>query len=394
MIDPATRIEWARPRRHWDVVVVGAGPAGAVAARQIAVAGASVLLVDRQRFPRDKVCGGCLSARTVGRLADLGLASALDNLGGKPLRRLQLRGWGRAVSLPLPGGVSVSRRAFDAALVGAAIDAGVEFRAPCHAAVGVAEAGGRSVALRIASAGVVEEDVVASLVIDASGLGESTPVGAVPAGRGGKRRIGCSAIIDGSADGYPPGAIHMAIGDGGYVGVARLEDDRLNVAAAIDPSLMRRIGPAAAAERIIGHAGFGALSGLDSAAWRGTPPLMHEPRRRAAERFFVIGDASGYVEPFTGEGIGWAIHSATLLAPLAIDALADWSPAMARLWTRLHRVELARAQRDCRAFAWALRHPLVARLFLTLVEGMPGLATPFVRRLQGPSLPETTTAWR
>ena len=63
--------ERQRSRRLWDVVVVGAGPAGAVVARELALAGATVLLVDRRRFPRNKVCGGCLSARTVAQLGQL-----------------------------------------------------------------------------------------------------------------------------------------------------------------------------------------------------------------------------------------------------------------------------------------------------------------------------------
>ena len=73
--------ERQRSRRLWDVVVVGAGPAGAVVARELALSGVTVLLVDRRRFPRNKVCGGCLSARTVAQLGELGLDKAVQPTG-------------------------------------------------------------------------------------------------------------------------------------------------------------------------------------------------------------------------------------------------------------------------------------------------------------------------
>lgn len=376
-------------RRRWDVVVVGAGPAGAVVARQLALAGASVLLVDRRHFPRGKVCGGCLSARTVERLGQLGLGAVLDRLGGKSLRWLKLRGWGRSVSLALPGGVSVSRWALDTALVDAALAAGVEFRSHCHAEVGEADGEFRVVKLRSET----ERVVAASLVIDASGLGDSLALDLERGGGTKGRRIGCSVIVDETGDRFECGTIHMAVGRGGYVGVVRLEDERLNIAAALDPGLIRRLGVGAAVEYVLSGAGFEPGLRLGSVAWRGTPPMMHKPKWPAKERLFVIGDASGYVEPFTGEGIGWAIHSATLLAPLAFAAIHCWRPDMGADWVALHRSELTRAQRVCRGFAWALRHPLVARGVLRAIETMPTLGKPFVRRLHGPNISKLRTTW-
>lgn len=341
-----------------------------------------MLLVERKAFPRHKVCGGCLSARTVERLRSLGLGAELGRLGGVSLRRLKLGGWGRDVTLTLPGGVSVSRRALDAALVEAAIAAGAEFRAPCQGVIGGVDDASRAVTLRSAGG---DQQVSAGLVIDASGLGEA----AVPArrlGAGASRRIGCSAIVDGSVDTYRAGTIHMAVGRAGYAGLVRLEDGRLNVAAALDPSSMRRLGVGGSVEHVIETAGFAAVPGLGSATWSGTPPMMQAPRWRAQERLFVVGDAAGYVEPFTGEGIGWAVHSAVLLTPLALAARRRWSGSLAVDWAALYRAELARAQRDCRGLAWALRHPLAARSALRLIERMPALGSPLVRRLQGPTL--------
>ena len=74
----------------WDVVVVGAGPAGSMAALEIARRGPSVLLVDKARFPRYKVCGCCLNGRTLSLLGLAGLGGLVEQCGGSPLRSFEL----------------------------------------------------------------------------------------------------------------------------------------------------------------------------------------------------------------------------------------------------------------------------------------------------------------
>src|SRR3712207_1674364 len=69
----------------WDALVVGAGPAGALAAHQLAAAGRHVLLVDRQAFPRPKVCGACVNLRALDALRAAGLDHVAAGLGGLPL---------------------------------------------------------------------------------------------------------------------------------------------------------------------------------------------------------------------------------------------------------------------------------------------------------------------
>ena len=65
---------------HWDAVVIGAGPAGAVCAHELARLGVSVLLVDKNVYPRWKVCGGCLTALGMETLWKIGLQSILDDI--------------------------------------------------------------------------------------------------------------------------------------------------------------------------------------------------------------------------------------------------------------------------------------------------------------------------
>jgi len=377
------------PCGEWDIVVIGAGPAGAVLALQTAREGARVLLVDRHAFPRDKVCGCCLSARTVARLERLNLGGAVERIGGPQLHRIRLGGWHHTVDLPVPGGLSVSRRALDAVLVEAAVGAGVRFSPGCSAVVGAIDNGSRIVELRSSAS---RRRVAAAVVVDASGLGSSL-VDESDRTRGRAGRIGCSVMIPGQADGYSPGTIYMAVGRAGYVGLVRLEEGGLNVAAALAPASVRPTGPGAAVQGLLREAGFTPPVGLGAADWSGTRALWQAPRRRAAERIFAVGDAAGYVEPFTGEGIGWAIHSSMLLAPIVLQAVQEWSPRLASAWNTTYRAELGRSQRVCRGVSWLLRRPFAARCALRILERRPGLSGPIIRRLHGPGFTDGRIAW-
>jgi geranylgeranyl reductase family protein len=109
---------------EYDLAVVGAGPAGAVAALAARRAGARVLLLDRADFPRDKPCGDGIAAHTLDVLAGLGITGAVD--GYAPVTALRLVGpGGGAVARPLPrAAYTVPRTVFDARLVDAAVGAG------------------------------------------------------------------------------------------------------------------------------------------------------------------------------------------------------------------------------------------------------------------------------
>src|SRR5579875_1062956 len=98
----------ADPSSHstWDAVVIGAGPAGAMAARELAVGGAHVLLVERRDFPREKVCGGCLNGHALAVLRSAGLEGLPGCTEGVPLRSFRLGVRGRSARLDLPAGVA------------------------------------------------------------------------------------------------------------------------------------------------------------------------------------------------------------------------------------------------------------------------------------------------
>jgi 2-polyprenyl-6-methoxyphenol hydroxylase-like FAD-dependent oxidoreductase len=178
----------------------------------------------------------------------------------------------------------------------------------------------------------------------------------------------------------------MAAGRHGYVGLVRVEDRSLNIAAAFSTGFLRTLGsPGRAASAILEEAGFPAIPGLESADWRGTPALTRRARPLGDERLFILGDAAGYVEPFTGEGMAWALVSGLAIAPTALRAIEGWTPGLLREWSAAHRRLVGRRQVVCRAAALALRQPwLIPAVFGTLGR-WPGASGYVLRRLNAPS---------
>lgn len=369
-------------RRVWDVAVVGAGPAGALAAYGLARRGAAVLLVDQATFPRWKVCGCCLNDRALFTLRTVGLGELPARWGARPLKEMRLAARNQSACIPLRG-VALSRGALDAALVQAAVQAGTVFLPGTHATLGEETGLCRSLLLRGKGAAM---PVPARLVLAADGLGGKllARAGLDRASPEPGARIGAGAIVEEVPSFYEEGKVFMACGPGGYLGLVRLEDGRLNLAAALDAALVRAVGnPGRAAYLLLKEVDWPIPPRLQEAVWRGTPALSRQPTRLAAPRVFVIGDAAGYVEPFTGEGMAWALASGAAVVPLALQATYAWRPEWAAAWTTLHRRILGR-RLACRIAAAVLRHPLLARALIALLATAPALASPVLRHLNSP----------
>jgi flavin-dependent dehydrogenase len=118
-------------------------------------------------------------------------------------------------------------------------------------------------------------------------------------------------------------------------------------------------------------------------------PLTRRASRLAAERVFALGDAAGYVEPFTGEGMAWALASAEAVAPLAEAAARRWHPDLARTWAALYQRTVTSRQLPCRGAAALLRHPRLAGLAVAALRRCPLLARPFVGYLNTDHQPRT-----
>jgi flavin-dependent dehydrogenase len=381
--------------RPWDALVIGAGPAGATAAKGIADHGLSVLLVDSKPFPRSKVCGGCLNQHSLSVLRAAGMLGSIEALAPLPLHQFRLASRGRSLPLSLPGGVAVSRAAMDAALVEAAIRSGSHFLPETVAEVGELGsvpsslnshpssplAAGRTVALDSHGSRV---SAVARVVVVAAGLGSRclARVDGFRSEESASSRIGVEAMLGDFPAEYEPGVIFMAVGRSGYVGLTRVEDGRLNVAAAVDRDAIRRTGrPAAVCEEILNEAGFPVSPGMRQADWHGTIGLTRRSTRRAGERLFLVGDAAGYVEPFTGEGMAWALSSGLGVIPFVCEGVVGWRDELARDWEHRFRRLVDSRQWLCRALALGLRRTYLVRSIIPILSHCPWLARPVIRRL-------------
>src|SRR3954447_17789996 len=149
-----------RPSPPRDATVIGAGPAGSAAALLLARQGWDVTLIEQHRFPRDKVCGECLSAMGIDVLRRAGMAEPVRCAGAAVLRETWLHaGQGQSARLDLPRPMwGISRLVLDQMLMGAAARAGVAVRQPARAEAltPVADSAGR--------AGVAVRDLLTNAV--------------------------------------------------------------------------------------------------------------------------------------------------------------------------------------------------------------------------------------
>lgn len=370
------------------VVVVGAGPAGSAAALCLARAGVSVLLIDRVELPRRKVCGACIGPAARDALDRLGLLSAVLDRGAVPVDVMELRAGRRRARISLRGNLALSRSALDDLLAGAAAEAGAAVRLGVR--VETVRLDGDGVELTVRSEGV-EDRIRACAVVDATGLGGGLDVEAPRSDDAGERvapasRIGIGAVYARSGHDLGDGQLRMIVGDSGYVGIVRVEGARLNVAAAVDREALSTHGPEGAVARLLEGAGARLPDDPPVEPWRGTPALTRRPGKVARERVLRVGDAAGYVEPFTGEGIGWAIMSGVAVAAFAARAASDRGDAVAVGWTRTHRRLIAHRQRACRVLAAALRRPRLVRVAVGVLSVVPFLANPVVESIGRPGV--------
>lgn len=410
IVEPTIEVE-AAMNSTWDAVVIGAGPAGSMAARELARRSVRTLLVDSNSFPRNKVCGCCINRRALSALDAAGLGDLTSGLNAVPLQSFQIRCRTSRLELNLPGGMALSRSVLDAALLRAAIDAGCDFLGrttarllPMGAAVpvpggspdgsassvdqpGTTRGTGDLRVIALEQAGRQAATIEARVVLVADGLPcrSVQQTGEFPHAIAAGSWIGLGANVNDGSTEFARGVVHMAVGRAGYVGAVRLEDGSLNLAAAVNPAVLRASGaPASTMADILESAGFPLPPGLRGADCHGTVQLTRRAVHVGGHRVFLLGDAAGYVEPFTGEGLAWALVSAGALAPLVVRGVRAWSPALEQEWSAVHRRAIRDRQFWCRGLARLLRSPAAVRGAMCLFACLPRLGAPILRRLNEP----------
>ena len=377
----------------WDVVVVGAGPAGALAAHGLACRGVRVLLVEQRHFPRWKVCGACLSPQALAALKTAGLGDLVAAQGGLPLERLQLGVAGRVNPIALGAGRVLSRSRLDQALLEAAVAVGATVLTGTRAVLGAAATGLEPDREVVLQKGTARWSVSAKVVLIAAGLSHRAidNEAEISTSIEPHSRIGAGCVLPGEAAELPPGVLQMAVGHGGYVGLVRVESGEINLACAFDRRILGSGGGAALlCQKILAEAGFATLPGLKESAWQLTAALSRHTIPLAGHRLLLLGDAAGYVEPFTGEGMGWALTSSLAALPLVLRGLENWDGAIESEWRRLHRRWVAQKQKSCRVLAVVLRHPRISWGLHRLAGSFPSVAGSMIGLLQRPALPCST----
>ena len=275
-----------------DALVIGGGPAGGIAAITLARAGFRTVLADRGLHPRAKVCGCCPAPRGIATLQSCGLQHIVRD--ALPLHHVLLESGARSMRVARAGSVSIARETLDTGLLEAAQGAGALLAMQTVASVD------RSGGVHLRQRGVTRT-MQARLVIAADGL-QGQSLADLPAFAWKVRRsslMGVGAILPatGACESRP--TARMRVHADGYVGLVRLPDGRIDVAAALRPEALRADhGPAACMRRMLGDAVLDAEAVL-AAPWCGTPLLTRKRTRLAGAGVLVAGDASGYVVPFT-----------------------------------------------------------------------------------------------
>ncbi|MCY2971184.1 MAG: NAD(P)/FAD-dependent oxidoreductase [Planctomycetota bacterium] len=384
MIKPNIRIEECASQ-IWDVIIVGSGPAGGLAAILLARKKLRVLLVDKQSFPRSKVCGCCLNGNAVSTLEEAGLSHILSENQAVAVREMCLGSKKIHLTFPLQKQMVLSRERLDSSLISEAMIEGAFFLDTTLAELGQLTPSSREVFLKQGDIQILSS---AKIVLAADGLGGRLLVrkNITTHLASNSTRLGAGVTILDPPDFFKNGTLFMTSGNGGYVGLVRLEDGRLDLAAAFDPIAIKKHGSMGAlAKSLLQEMNWPLPLDIETAPWRGTPALTGHIEQVASERLFVIGDAAGYIEPFTGEGMAWAFTGANFVAPLIAKGVACWEPGLAKQWALKYKAHITNRQGICKVIAFLLRWPLLVKLGLIGLRAFPFLSKPVVAMLDKPS---------
>jgi flavin-dependent dehydrogenase len=351
-----------------DVLIVGAGPAGAIAALVLARAGARVRIVDRATFPRDKLCGDTVNPGTLARLTELGVGPEIEARGLRVDGMVVTGEGGLTIEGRYPEGQygrAIVRRDLDWLLLQQAIAAGCEFEPGVAVRRAMVREHGvmRSVGGAVVGANGLELEVAARVMIAADGRHSTLAFGLGLARHPARpRRWAIGAYYDGvrrgSDDRLTPSSFgEMHIRRGRYVGIAPVPGGLTNVCL-VRPS---GAGDAALGDPAALLCGELARDPLLRERFAGARlatapvvlgPLAVDVRAAAIDGLLLAGDAAGFIDPMTGDGLRFAIRGGELAAAAALRALEHG-------WSGIHR-SLAAERRRAFGGKWRFNRALRA----------------------------------
>jgi menaquinone-9 beta-reductase len=388
---------------HFNALIIGAGPAGSAAAILLARAGWSVALVERQRFPRRKVCGECIAASNLPLLEALGIGPAFDSAAGPELHRVALMIGDRQFVADLPQaahekfrwGRALGRETLDTLLVEQAASMGVTVLQPWSAEAMEGHAGGWRCALRSLDAGGAMT-VHSQVAIAANGSWESRP----SRGSGVHKRSSADLFAfkaNFRNASLAAGLLPILSFQGGYGGMVVADDGATTLAGCIRRdrlSSIRRTLPGVRAGEAFEFWVRRQCAGVDDALrvalrdgrWLSAGPIDPGTRLRSSDQVFRIGNAAGEAHPIIGEGISMALQSAWLLCEQLLDDgrrvdadEASWQREAGRRYEVQWRHHFGARLRLAAAFAELAMRPALATPLLPLLSAWPQLLTAAAR---------------
>ena len=293
----------------YDLTIIGGGPAGTSAAITASRAGARVLLLERGRFPRHKVCGEFVSAESLGLLGAL-LDSRHAALlhGAARITRTRIFLDGRTIATAIePAAASIARFDLDAVLWDSAVRRGVDAR---HSVTVSGIAGGGPFHIATAAG-----DFESRAVIDASGRWSNLSVAPGTNGKPRDKWLGVKAHF---AEDSPPASVDLYFFNGGYCGVQPVDlGDAEDKHGRVNACAMVR---AEVASTLTGVFTQHPALAERSRSWKllsepvSTSPLFFRDPEPVRDGILLAGDAAGFVDPFVGDGISLALRGGALAA--------------------------------------------------------------------------------
>ena len=384
----------------FDAIIVGAGPAGSSVAILLARAGWQVALIEKQTFPRRKVCGECIAASNLPLLDALGIGDAVAAGAGPELRQVALMHRHSTTLAGLPPalhgthrwGRALGRETLDTLLLAQARASGAHVLQPWSVqAINGAPGQWRCVVRAVESK--AQQTLQAPVFIAANGSWEALPSerAATPAVHRASDLLAFKANYPGAS--LARGLLPVLSFNGGYGGMVGagggvttvaccVRRDRLEALRCAPPGL----SAGEAVEAMLKRECAGVREALATATrdgpWLAAGPLHPGIRVNAEDGFLRVGNAAGEAHPIIGEGMSMALQSAWLLCSQLLDgdgldmALgAVWQHGVQRRYAAQWRRQFGPRLQLAAAFAHLAMRPASAALLAGAVRRWPGLLT-------------------
>jgi flavin-dependent dehydrogenase len=373
---------------NYDVIVIGAGPAGSTVSILLARAGLRVLALEKSRFPREKLCGEFITPECLNIFDRLGLRRSLFDAGAQIIKKFTLFSTGgRGVDIPMEWvaegydhAIGLSRARMDRILLDRARKSGADVIEGFRASPRLERRNGHCI-IEGKPDGETVAQFSSRIVIDASGrsgIFSNQPVKSSSLFKG-LRLFGCKIHLQEIIGLGESGELFFF--RDGYGGICNVEDNRTNLCfITTEATLFEARGDRELLLDLTMRSNPAARRRLQDAAisgeWLGIGPIIFG-RRMPSPGVIAVGDAGAFIDPFTGSGILLALRSGELAAEAIIGSMeagVSDAYAIAQKYERLHRRHFGRRLFASSLLRRAALNPMTRNLLASTLTRNPSLA--------------------